>query len=164
MNLPKKRGRPKLNAEEKARRQSEKESAKKAARLHGPKKRVLNKKMAESQEDSNVKTKSYLLTPAGKCPVELYGHDKEAIAIWMSQAKNIKKAGLQHTVQSLTYWLRSYFDYFSEAYKIAAVHVKELADTFEIIDYEPHLRRIAETSHIRQNLETVEKYIETGEV
>jgi len=164
MKIPKKRGRPRLSDEEKARRKAEREAAKAAGRAHGPKKRVRNKALAEKKEESGTKVKAYILTPAGKCPIELYGHDKEAVAIWMSQVKNIKKSGLKHTVQSLSYWLRSYFDYFSDEYRIASGFVKDLAPTFDIVDYEPQLKRMAESVKAQQNLETVKKYIKTGDV
>lgn len=163
MKIPKKRGRPKLSAEEKERRKKERDAAKAAARKFGPKKRVTTKKFLEEDKESS-KTKTYLLTPSGRCPVELYGCDKEAIAIWLSQAKNCKRKGYEHTVQSLTYWLRSFFDYFSEEHKIAEENVKELASTFEIKDYEPHLKKMYESIAANKNLETVKKYIETGEV
>ena len=165
MKIPKKRGRPRLSPEEKARRKAEREAAKAAGRKHAPKKRVESKKFKNKEaEDTNSSSRTYLLTPAGKCPVELYGCDKEAIGIWMSQAKNCKKRGVQHTVQSLTFWLRTYFDYFSEEYRIAANNVKELADTFEIMDYEPILKSQYESERAKRNLKTIENYIETGEV
>ncbi len=164
MKIPKKRGRPRLSPEEKARRKAEREAAKAAARKLGPKKRVTSKKFQTQQEEEDTfnKRKTYLLTPAGKCPVELYGCDKEAIAIWLSQAKNCKRKDYEHTVQSLTYWLRYYFDYFSEEHKIASDNVKELASTFEILDYEPRLKKMYESNRAKRNIETVKKYIKTG--
>ena len=164
MKIPKKRGRPRLSPEEKARRKAEREAAKAAARKLGPKKRVVSKKFQNSEEEISDKRKIYLLTPSGKCPVELYGCDKEAIAIWLSQAKNCKRTGYEHTVQSLTYWLRHYFDYFSEEHKIASNNVKELASTFDILDYEPRLKKMYESNRAKRNIETVKKYIKTGEV
>ena len=163
MKIPKKRGRPRLSPEEKARRKAEREAAKAAARKLGPKKRVISKKFQNSEDEISDKRKTYLLTPSGKCPVELYGCDKEAIAIWLSQAKNCKRKGYEHTVQSLTYWLRHYFDYFSEEHKIASNNVKELASTFDILDYEPRLKKMYESNRAKRNIETVKKYIETGE-
>lgn len=164
MKIPKKRGRPRLSPEEKARRKAEREAAKAAARKLGPKKRVTSKKfqIQEEEEVNFNKRKTYLLTPAGKCPVELYGCDKEAIAIWMSQAKNCKRKDYEHTVQSLTYWLRYYFDYFSEEHKIASNNIKELASTFEILDYEPRLRKMYESNRAKRNIKTIENYIRTG--
>lgn len=164
MKIPKKRGRPRLSPEEKARRKAEREAAKAAARKLRPKKRVVSKKFQNSEEEISDKRKIYLLTPSGKCPVELYGCDKEAIAIWLSQAKNCKRKGYEHTVQSLTYWLRHYFDYFSEEHKIASNNVKELASTFDILDYEPRLKKMYESNRAKRNIETVKKYIKTGEV
>jgi hypothetical protein len=163
MKIPKKRGRPRLSPEEKARRKAEREAAKAAARKLGPKKRVTSKKFQE--EDKSPKSqKIFLLTPSGKCPVELYGCDKEAIRIWLSQAKNCKRKGYLHTVQSLTYWLRGYFDYFSDEHKIAAANIKELAPAFDIVDYESKLKKIYESVKAKRNIETVKKYIETGDV
>ena len=164
MKIPKKRGRPRLSPEEKARRKAEREKAKAAGRKHGPKKRVLSKKFQSQDEKPDNKRKTYLLTPAGKCPVELYGCDKEAIGIWMSQAKNCKKPGYEHTVQSLSYWIRYYFDYFSDEHRVAVKNVKELAKTFEILDYEPHLKKMYESIRAKQNIKTIEKYIQTGDV
>ena len=161
--IKKKRGRPRLSDEEKARRKAEREEAKAKARKASPKKRVTSKKFL-NQENNQEKIKTYLLTPAGKCPVELYGCDKEAIGIWMSQAKNCKKKGTIHTVQSLTYWLRHYFDYFSEEHKIAAENIRDLADTFEIKDYSPILKKKYESVLAKKNLKTIEEYIETGKV
>jgi len=163
MKIPKKRGRPRLSPEEKARRKAEREAAKAAARKLGPKKRVISKKFQKEEETSD-KRKTYILTPAGKCPVELYGCDKEAIAIWLSQAKNCKRKGYEHTVQSLAYWIRGYFDYFSEEHKIAIDNIKDLAATFNIIDYEPRLKRMHESIKAKRNIETVKNYIETGNV
>ena len=68
MKIPKKRGRPRLSPEEKARRKAEREAAKAAARKLGPKKRVISKKFQKEEETSD-KRKTYILTPAGKCPV-----------------------------------------------------------------------------------------------
>ena len=67
-------------------------------------------------------------------------------------------------MQSLTYWLRHYFDYFSEEHKIASNNVKELASTFDILDYEPRLKKMYESNRAKRNIETVKKYIKTGEV
>ena len=163
MKIPKKRGRPRLSPEEKARRKAEREAAKAAARKLGPKKRITSKKY-QSDNSSSKSPKTYLLTPSGKCPVELYGCDKEAVGIWLSQAKNCKKKGYEHTVQSLTYWLRGYFDYFSKEHKIASENIKELAPTFEILDYEPRLKKMYNSAKAKKNIETVKKYIETGDV
>tara|TARA_Y100000992_G_C21098169_1_gene411294 strand:- start:46 stop:567 length:522 start_codon:yes stop_codon:yes gene_type:complete len=161
--IKKKRGRPRLSDEEKARRKAEREEAKAKARKASPKKRVTSKKFL-NQENNQEKIKTYLLTPSGKCPVELYGCDKEAISIWLSQAKNCKKKGTVHTVQSLTYWLRGYFGIFSEEYKIASENVKELSHIFEIKDYDPILKKMYKSVLSKNNLKTVEEYIKTGEV
>ena len=64
----------------------------------------------------------------------------------------------------MTYWLRSYFGIFSEEYKIASENVKELSHIFEIKDYEPILKKMYKSVLSKNNLKTVEKYIETGEV
>ena len=161
--IKKKRGRPRLTDEEKLRRKQEREAAKLKAKKLKPKKRVTSKKFLE-KEDRKEKIKAYILTPAGNCPVELFGCDKEAVSIWMSQAKNCKTSNKAHTVQSLTYWLRTYFSFFSDEYKIAANHIKDLAAIFEIKDYESILLKQYESAVAKNNIETLEKYIKTGDV
>lgn len=161
--IKKKRGRPRLTEEEKLRRKQEREAAKLKAKKSKPKKRVTSKKFLE-KDDRKEKIKAYIITPAGNCPVELFGCDKEAVSIWMSQAKNCRTKGKVHTVQSLTYWLRTYFSFFSDEYKVAASHVKDLAGIFEIKDYEPILAKQYKSAVANHNIETLEKYIKTGEV
>ena len=165
MKIPKKkRGRPKLSPEEKARRKAEREAAKVAAKKHGHgrKNKIVNKENTNIVERTSRTT--YLLTPAGNCPVELHGFDKEAIGVWMSHAKNCRKSDGVHTVQSLTYWLRTYCSVFSEEYKTGSAHIKELAPVFDIVDYEPRLKKIAEEALARANLETISKYIKGEEI
>jgi hypothetical protein len=54
MKIPKKRGRPRLSPEEKARRKAEREAAKAAARKLGPKKRVILKQVMYERRSGNV--------------------------------------------------------------------------------------------------------------
>jgi hypothetical protein len=161
--IKKKRGRPRLTDAEKLKRKQEREEAKLKAKKLKPKKRVTSKKFLE-KEDRIEKIEAYILTPAGNCPVELFGCDKEAVSIWMSQAKNCKTRGKVHTVQSLTYWLRTYFSFFSDEYKMAAGHIKDLAVIFGIKDYASILAKQYESVLANCNIEILEKYIKTGDV
>lgn len=142
MKIPKKRGRPKLSPDEKARRKAEREAAKLAAKKEGLGK-VKREKTDKPSEKVKVKlTTQFLLTPSGKCPVELYGSDKEAIAIWASHAKNYKPRNTVHTLQSLGYWLRDFYNVNSQEYKVAYQSLAEVIETFGIKDYDPVLKKL----------------------
>jgi len=144
MKIPKKRGRPRLSDEEKARRKAEREAAKKAAKKAGlgsSSRNVISSQKKGKNKIEIKTTTSFLLTPAGKCPVELYGSDKEAIAIWLSHVRNFKSKNTQHTLQSIRYWLRDFYSINSKEYKIAVANLKEVISEFDIIDYEPFLKK-----------------------
>lgn len=161
MKIPKKRGRPKLSPEEKERRKKEREAAKVAAKKAGHGKENVVKMKKKKKDKIEIKTMtSFLLTPSGKCPVELYGNDKEAIAIWVSHVKNYKPKNVTHTLQSIAYWLRDFYDINREEYKIAYKNLKEITDAFGIVDYEPFLKKQYE--QIRKNI-AIEK-INKGEI
>ena len=128
-----KRGRPKLTPEQKLERQK----AKIAAMAEKKKKKVVKKPKSQDAENNNqtvTKTTTFLLTPAGRCPIELHGNDKEAIAIWASYARNETRNSVVHTFESLSYWLRDFFDIFSEEYKVAKSNLKEVCEEFQIRD------------------------------
>jgi len=144
MKIPKKRGRPRLSNEEKARRKTEREAAKKAAADAGLGKSLGDVIATQKKGKNKIEIKtttSFLLTPAGRCPVELHGFDKEAIAIWVSHVRNFKSKNTQHTFQSIRYWLRDFFYINSKEYKIAEANLKEVISEFDIINYEPFLKK-----------------------
>lgn len=153
MKIPKKRGRPRLSEEEKARRKSEREAAKAAALKagHGKANKTVSSIKSKKDKVEIKTTNSFLLTPSGKCPVELYGNDKEAIAVWVSHVRNYKPKNVQHTLQSIRYWLRDFYYIHSKEYKIAEENLKEIIATFDIIDYEPFLKKQYESINREKN-------------
>jgi hypothetical protein len=142
MKVPKKRGRPKLSPEEKARRKAERDAAKLAAKKEGMGKSNREKTVNTNEKVRVKSTTQFLLTPSGKCPVELYGSDKEAMAIWVSHVKNYKPRNTIHTLQSLGYWLRDFYNVNSQEYKDAYQNLSEVIKTFEIKDYDPMLKKL----------------------
>lgn len=167
MNLPKKRGRPSISPEEKERRQKEKMQIKKDVKEHGPKKRIIHKELTgdpRKKTKTEIKTTMFILTPAGKCPVEIFSNDIESIEIWADQARNCKRYNEYHTFQSLRHWLQGFFEVFSDEYKVAVENLKMACRSLEIVDYSKQLEKEYKDSQIRVNLLTIEKYIEEGEV
>ena len=135
------RGRPPLTPEQKLARQKAK-----IASLAEKKKKPRIPKKADQREETVTITKStqFLLTPSGKCPVPLFGNDKEAITVWARQFHNTTSNGALHTQQSIEYWLRDFFSIHSEEHKIAAQNLKEACQEIGIKDYQPHLDKIYE--------------------
>lgn len=130
--IKRKRGRPRLTPEQKLERQRAR-----IAKLEEQKK---NRKVRKKREDKNekvsiTKSTSFILTPSGKCPVQLYGYDKEAVRMWLQFAKNANlKDDSYHTTESLTYWLRDFYGLFTEEYKIAKANLLELCPEFGVRD------------------------------
>jgi len=132
MQVKRKRGRPRLTPEQKLERQQ----AKIAKLAEADKQRKIRRQRKPNDEKISItKSTSFILTPAGRCPVQLHGFDKEAIRMWLQFAKN---ANLQensyHTTESLTYWLRDFYSIFTEEYKIAKRNLLEVCPEFEITD------------------------------
>lgn len=142
MKIPKKkRGRPRLSLEEKARRKAERDAAKAAAKKAGVKKTIVGKINNKNNTMEIRNTTSYLLTPSGKCPVDLFGSDIEAIRIWVSHAKNTGKSKEQHTLQSLSYWIRQYYPIGTKDYNESIKNLKQASAEFSIMDYSPILAK-----------------------
>ena len=132
MQVKRKRGRPRLTPEQKLERQKAK-----IAKLAEAKKQRKNRREKKSSEDKVTITNStsFILTPAGRCPVELYGPDKEAIRMWAQFAKNANlKENEHHTTDSLTYWLRDFYGIFTEEYKIAKQNLLEVCTELNVRD------------------------------
>lgn len=142
--IKRKRGRPKLTPEQKLERQrariAELENKKNKKNLASKRKRQ-NKTKKDDKPVINNKT-TFLLTPSGKCPVPLFGSDIEAIRIWAGQFKNTTQNGSFHTCQSLTYWLRYFFEIRSDEYKTAEKNLKEACQELEITDCQPRLDKL----------------------
>lgn len=142
METKRKRGRPSLTPEQKLEKQKQKIASlgeKKPRAKRGSK-----KKDERTEKVVVTNTTKFLLTPAGKCPVPLFGSDSEAIRVWAQQFYNTTMCGALHTQQSLTYWLRDFFDIFSEDYKIAKANLANICQRLEIKDYNPILSRAYE--------------------
>ena len=134
MTIKRKRGRPKLSEEEK------KARAKARAEL----KKQAAKEEADKAAERIKNTRNYLLTPGGKCPVPLLSTSEDAVRVWIRNLLTFKTKG-KHTVQSISYWIRHFYDYFSEEHKIVEGHVKSIAPEFEIMDYTKRLKQIYKT-------------------
>jgi len=150
MQVKRKRGRPPLTPEQKLERQK----AKIASLAEKKKKpRVLKKTDQREQKVTISKSTQFLLTPSGKCPVPLFGNDKEAITVWVRQFHNTTTKGALHTRQSIEYWLRDFFSIHSEEHKVAVDNLKEACQEIGIKDYQPHLNKIYEkvTKEIEAN-------------
>jgi hypothetical protein len=109
--LKRKRGRPRLTPEQKLERQKAK---------------ILKEKERAERRNKSLESKkliSYILTPAGKCPFTLHGSDKEAVIMWLSEFKTHSATYKNHTVQSLSYWLRDFYSVFSDEYKEAETYL-----------------------------------------
>ena len=109
--IKRKRGRPRLTPEQKLERQKAK---------------ILKEKERAERRNKALESKkliSYILTPAGKCPFVLHGSDEEAIIMWLSEFKTHSSTYKNHTVQSLTYWVRDFYSIFSEEYKEAESYI-----------------------------------------
>ena len=133
MDLPKKRkrGRPKLSEAEKKARAQAREALKK-------------EKKAEDNRRMEAKLKKqvpYILTPRGKCPVPLLSIDEDAVRVWVKNICDNNKDG-NHTVQSITYWIRDFHSIFSEEYKIIVNHVKNICLEMNVKDLSPKLKRL----------------------
>ena len=134
MQVKRKRGRPKLSEEEK------KARAKARAEL---KKQAVKEESAKAAE--RIKnTTNYLLTPGGKCPVPLLETSEDAVRVWIKNLLTFKTKG-KHTVQSISYWIRHFYDYFSEEHKIVEEHVVSIAHEFEIMDCTKRLNQLYKT-------------------
>lgn len=140
--LKRKRGRPSLTPEQKLEKQKQKIASLGEKKTRA--KRGSKKKDERTEKVVVTNTTKFLLTPAGKCPVPLFGSDSEAIRVWAQQFHNTTMCGALHTKQSLTYWLRDFFDLFSEDYKIAKRNLSDICHILEIKDYDPILRRTYE--------------------
>jgi hypothetical protein len=133
MDLPKKRkrGRPKLSEAEKKARAKAREALKK-------------EKKAEDNRRIEAKLKKqvpYILTPRGKCPVPLLSIDEDAVRVWVKNICDNNKDG-NHTVQSITYWIRDFHSIFSEEYKTIVNHVENICLEMNVKDLSPKLKRI----------------------
>ena len=131
MTIKRKRGRPKLSQEEKKARAKARDELKK---------QTAKEETARAAE--RLKSiESFLLAPAGKCPVPLLSTSEDAVRVWMKNILSLKTKG-KHTVQSITYWIRHFYDYFSNEHKIVESHVRALATEFNIKDYTNRLRQV----------------------
>jgi len=109
--IKRKRGRPRLTPEQKLERQK--------AKIQKQKERAERKNnLIESK-----KLVSHILTPAGKCPFELHGSDETAVLKWLQDFKTHSGTYKNHTVQSLSYWVRDFYSIFSDEYKEATNHI-----------------------------------------
>ena len=135
MTIKRKRGRPKLSEEEKKAR----------AKARAEMKKIAAKEESDKAAERINNTRSYLLTPAGKCPVPLLSTSEDAVRVWIKNLLTFKTKG-QHTVQSISYWIRHFYDYFSKEHKIVEEHVKYIAHEFEIMDYTKRLKQIYKTA------------------
>lgn len=153
--IKKGRGRPKLTDEEKLERQKAKiadlavkkkkkfidsSSDKKDSSKFTTKKVLKGANPLQQKVEVNVTTK-VLLTPAGKCPVDLLGFDEESVRDWLTLLKDTKVCGCIHSIQSLSYWVRDFYDVFSSEYKIVREIIKDMSKDLEIMDYEPILKQ-----------------------
>lgn len=104
------------------------------------------------EEEIDIPKIDYIiLTPSGKCPVELKGYTEKDVKDWLKKFKNYNFKNYHHTIDSVTYWIRQYYDIFSEEYKIVKSLVEIHAEKYGIINVEK--RRL----EIRlRNLETEE--------
>tara|TARA_B100000287_G_C20325575_1_gene659620 strand:- start:175 stop:666 length:492 start_codon:yes stop_codon:yes gene_type:complete len=155
MKIPKKRGRPRLSDEEKARRKKEREAAKEAARKLGPKARRIDKQGFPFQSSGSASI--FILTPSGKCPVDLLGTSRKEVFEWASHLKKYVSYGKQHTVQSISYWIRDFYDIFSEEYKIVKENLKQIADELKIKDYTPIFEKRFSKITAENNYNNMEK-------
>ena len=59
---------------------------------------------------SYVPPTSLLTVPSGKCPVELMGTDDESIKQWVEELKQTARGGYEHSVNSIQYWVRDFYN------------------------------------------------------
>ena len=69
-------------------------------------------KLQIAQPKSPPQTIYWVLTPKGRCPVTLEGKAPIDIDRWVAE---VKKTG-NHTVQSVCYWIRDFYEIFSDDY------------------------------------------------
>ncbi len=79
-------------------------------------------------QSTQKQAKYWLLTPKGKCPVPLDGKSPIDIDRWI---EGVKKTG-NHTVQSVCYWIRDFYEVFSDDYKDVKQYIHQNHKTLDL--------------------------------
>ena len=93
---------------------------------------------AKSQMNSpqnNFKSTTWIIAPSGKCPVFLDGNSPEEIDQWVEK---VKKTG-NHTVQSICYWVRDFYESFSQENKDIRKYIEDNSSKYNLRNTSSHL-------------------------
>lgn len=71
---------------------------------------------------------SMLSTPSGKCPVELMGTSDEEILEWALAIKTQTQKGYEHTINSIQYWVRDFYNPMSPEWKHVRQRLEDLKE------------------------------------
>ena len=65
------------------------------------------------------------MIPAGKCPVELTGNDRETIHEWIVEVTKLKPNNVSYAADVYKYWVRDFYESYSEECK----NIRKIIDT-----------------------------------